>query len=317
MSKGKAKNLSIIGNPNTGKTSIFNLLTGLKQKTGNWAGVTVDKKQGKFTTDNFNCTLTDLPGIYSLPYDNNQESTAVDEQIAVHALLRSQHDFDNKIDCIINIIDGSNLTRDLYLTTQLRDLNIPMIVIVNMIDVAKKTGIMIDCNVLSSQLKCPVVAISARKKTGIKNLKAQINNLLLKPQKNLANNLPWQISQLLTPIIRIINNKVLNNNNYNHAYWNAISICHNTNQNTTFLELNPEQSAQINQVIMQIQQSSSNNSLDMIIAQKRHQFINHCVTLSSKQCSKAKVLITDSLDRIFLNKFFRPTYFLNYYVLYV
>ena len=163
-----SKNIYIIGNPNTGKTTLFNQLTGLKQKVGNWAGVTVDKKQGSFATTNFNCNITDLPGIYSLPYslenNNIDHNQAIDEQIAANALLNNE----KKVDCVINIIDASNLSRNLYLTTQLLDLNIPVIVVVNMMDIAKKSGHIINCKVLEASLKCKVVPMSARKNHGIK-----------------------------------------------------------------------------------------------------------------------------------------------------
>ena len=139
-----SRQIYIIGNPNTGKTTLFNHLTGLKQKVGNWAGVTVDKKQGEFKTNKNLYSITDLPGIYALPYCEYFESCedikindhqAIDEKIALKALLNSAN---NKNSLIINIIDASNLERNLYLTTQLRDLNIPMIAALNMTDIAKK-----------------------------------------------------------------------------------------------------------------------------------------------------------------------------------
>ncbi len=159
----KKLTIGIIGNPNSGKSTIFNLLTGARQRVGNWPGVTVERKSGYFEHQNCHIEIVDLPGIYSLSVIT--EEGAIDERIAAEYMMA------NNADIILNVLDANNLERSLYLTTQLLELNIPVIVAVNMLDVAKKRGITIDLKKLSEALGCQVVGLSAAKKQGIDELK--------------------------------------------------------------------------------------------------------------------------------------------------
>ena len=146
--------IALAGNPNCGKTTLFNALTGSNQYVGNWAGVTVEKKEGRLKKDN-EVILTDLPGIYSLsPY-------TLEEVVARDYLIEEYPD------AILNIVDGTNLERNLYLTTQLMELGIPVVIAINMMDIVRKNGDKIDISLLSQKLGCPVVEISALKLTGI------------------------------------------------------------------------------------------------------------------------------------------------------
>ena len=146
--------IALAGNPNCGKTTLFNALTGSNQYVGNWPGVTVEKKEGRLKGHK-NVTIMDLPGIYSLsPY-------TMEEVVAREYLVTERPD------AILNIVDGTNLERNLYLTTQLAELGIPMVVAVNMMDVVKKSGDTIDVRALSKELGCPVLEISALKGTGV------------------------------------------------------------------------------------------------------------------------------------------------------
>ena len=146
--------ISLAGNPNCGKTTLFNGLTGSNQFVGNWPGVTVEKKEGKLK-GNKDVIIMDLPGIYSLsPY-------TLEEVVARNYLITQRPD------ALLNIVDGTNLERNLYLTTQLMELGIPVLMAVNMMDVVKKSGDLIDIQALSRELGCPVVEISALKGTGI------------------------------------------------------------------------------------------------------------------------------------------------------
>ena len=147
--------IALAGNPNSGKTTLFNALTGSNQFVGNWPGVTVEKKEGRLKDDK-DVTVTDLPGIYSLsPY-------TLEEVVARNYLIGQRPD------AILNIVDGTNLERNLYLSTQLMELGIPVVMAVNMMDVVKKSGDQINTKILSEKLGCEVVSISALKGEGIK-----------------------------------------------------------------------------------------------------------------------------------------------------
>lgn len=163
------KNLTIglIGNPNSGKTTLFNQLTGARQRVGNWAGVTVERKEGQFSTLEHQVTLVDLPGTYSLTTISSQ--TSLDEQIACHYILSGDADL------LINVVDASNLERNLYLTLQLLELGIPCVVALNMLDIAEKQAIRIDIDALAARLGCPVVPLVSTRGRGIESLKLAID----------------------------------------------------------------------------------------------------------------------------------------------
>ena len=155
------KTVALLGNPNVGKTTLFNLLTGSNQKVGNWSGVTIDKKEGFFD----DIKIVDLPGIYAMDTYSNEEI------VSKNFLLNED------VDIILNIVDASNIDRNLYLTTQLKQFNKPIVLAVNMIDVAEKKGIFIDFNILSSLLDVTIVPIQASKSLGISEIKATLKNL--------------------------------------------------------------------------------------------------------------------------------------------
>jgi len=141
----------LVGNPNCGKTTLFNALTGDNQRTGNWSGVTVEKKCGMFHIDQHQLEITDLPGTYSLVTHSDKGS--LDEQIAAEAIVSLD------ADCIINVVDACHLERHLYLTSQIIELGKPVIIVLNMIDIAQQRGIFIDSTRLEQQLGCPVIPI--------------------------------------------------------------------------------------------------------------------------------------------------------------
>ena len=152
------KRFALAGNPNCGKTTLFNSLTGSTAHVGNWPGVTVDKRDGVYKKCAEPISIVDLPGIYSLsPY-------TPEEVIARNYVL------DEKPDCVINIVDATNLERNLYLTTQLLEIDVPMVVALNMIDAVEKAGDKIDEKALENKLGVPVVKISALKEKGLKEL---------------------------------------------------------------------------------------------------------------------------------------------------
>ena len=161
-----------VGNPNAGKSTLFNALTGANQQVGNWSGVTVEKKTGQFTLNGADVLLTDLPGIYDLLPAGSSCDCSLDEQIAQQYLA------DATMDGIINLVDATNIERHLYLTVQLRELGIPMVVVINKIDAAKAHGIEIDTSAMSEQLGCPVIAVCSRDEADIEQVKAQVVDLL-------------------------------------------------------------------------------------------------------------------------------------------
>ncbi|KNC90182.1 Fe(2+) transporter permease subunit FeoB [Trabulsiella odontotermitis] len=163
----KKLTIGLIGNPNSGKTTLFNQLTGARQRVGNWAGVTVERKEGSFSTTDHQVTLVDLPGTYSLTTISSQ--TSLDEQIACHYILSGDADL------LVNVVDASNLERNLYLTLQLLELGIPCVVALNMLDIAEKQKIRIDIDALAARLGCPVVPLVSTRGRGIEALKMAID----------------------------------------------------------------------------------------------------------------------------------------------
>ena len=163
--------VGVVGNPNCGKTTLFNVLTGSRQQVGNWPGVTVEKKTGEYRFADKHIELVDLPGTYSL--ESADDSVSLDEKVARDYVAS------RTADLIINIVDASNIERNLYLTSQLIEMRVPMLLVLNMIDVVKQRGIKIDTVFLAEQLGCPVIAVSASAKHGIQQLQATINSAVI------------------------------------------------------------------------------------------------------------------------------------------
>lgn len=159
--------VGVVGNPNCGKTTLFNALTGSRQHVGNWPGVTVEKKTGEYQFHGKRIALVDLPGTYSLEADD--DSISLDEKVARDYVASRQADL------VINIIDASNIERNLYLTTQLLEMQVPMLVVLNMMDAVKKRGVKIDTALLAQRLGCPVAPITAATGAGLKELREIIN----------------------------------------------------------------------------------------------------------------------------------------------
>ncbi len=183
--------IALAGNPNTGKTSLFNALTGSNQHVGNWPGVTVERKEGRFRSSGDEVTVVDLPGIYSLG------AASLDEEIAADYLLR------NRPDMAVVVADASNLERSLYLAVQMLEIGTPLVLALNMMDVAAERGIIIDVERLSALLGIPVVPTVARKKEGIEELKERITRSLREnPGSSLLFSLPY--GERLNPLFEAL-----------------------------------------------------------------------------------------------------------------
>src|SRR3989440_10224578 len=159
--------IALAGNPNAGKTTLFNALTGLKQKIANYPGVTVERKEGPWVLNGKTANLIDLPGLYSL------DATSLDEHIARQVITGEQADV-TKPDAIVAVVDATNLERNLYLVTQLFEFGVPVVVALTMIDVFEKQGHEIDTEMLSTLLKCPVVRVNTKAKRGVAELRKSI-----------------------------------------------------------------------------------------------------------------------------------------------
>ncbi len=280
--------IGLVGNQNSGKTTLFNLLTGMNAKIGNWPGVTIEKKVGNLK--NTNIEITDLPGIYSLsPYSMEEE-------------ISRKFIFEEKPDVIINIVDSTALERSLYLTTQLLELDTKVIVALNMADELEKKGIKIDEAKLEKELGAKVLKISALKATGIDELVAEIKNA-----KTFAETKIYDAK--LEKAIEDIKNKL--HSNVDHRRFVAVKLLENDER---FKELN---TIDIKTITKNLSQNYETD-LEETIATERYLFIESAKKSSFKQSIKRESL-SDKLDKVFLNKWlafpiFVVIMFLVYYL---
>ena len=282
----------LVGNPNCGKTTLFNALTGDNQRVGNWPGVTVEKKTGIVTLDTQTLHVTDLPGVYSLV--SSLHGVSQDEQITVRAVAYDE------VDILINVIDACHLERHLYLTSQLLELGKPLIVALNMIDLAEQRGITIDASVLSQQLKCPVVVLEAHRKVGLSDL----HQAILASNATsiaLALPLPAKIQQVLTDI----EGRLLPNCTSPRA---AAYLARRILEGDTLL-LNQEKTQQV------LAGAASIVDVDIAMADARYQVVHNIVGLVQKKRSDSSEYFTAKLDRIVLHRFWALPIFLG--VMYV
>jgi len=248
--------IAVAGNPNSGKTTLFNALTGLNQYVGNWPGVTVEKKEGVLI-GHPEVVLVDLPGIYSL------STNSLEEELARDYLLESNPD------AIINIVDGTNLERNLYLTTQLAELGIPMVLAVNMMDEVEKSGAKIDGAALGSAFGVPVVEISALRETQIDEL-ARIATLAAQKKGHL---LPThRFSGGVEHALGHIEEVALHQQPEHKQRWYAVKLFERNELVEAELGLSAELKAHIEQDIRQCELEYDDDS-DSIIAAERYNFI--------------------------------------------
>jgi ferrous iron transport protein B len=284
--------IGLVGNPNCGKTTLFNALTGANQRVGNWPGVTVERKEGKYTHDGLPITIVDLPGVYSLDVEDGD--TSLDELVARDYLLSGEADM------IINIVDASNIERNLYLSTQILEMRVPMIVALNMMDVAKDRDIKIDVSKLAERLGCIVVPMSAASNDGLPLLRDAVNKALQKPIVPSAYvAYPAAIEDAIAQLIPHIEKHSPNRNV--DARWTALKLLEYQD------EVAPElASTELEKIVVPHRRrvhETLDDDLDIIIADSRYTFIRN-LTQGVAECSReVKTNVSDKIDQIVLNRF--------------
>ncbi len=283
--------VALAGNPNCGKTTLFNALTGSTQRVGNWPGVTVEKKTGQFQVGAATIAAVDLPGVYSLTLACS--TAAIDERIACEYLLAEQ------ADVVVNIVDASNLERHLYLTMQLIEMGVPLIVALNMMDIAAERQIHIDIDALSQHLGCKVVAISANKGEGLAALKHTIATT--KPAASKVK-IPYPMA-----IEQAILNLLPEAAHDTAARARALRLLEN--DACTVESANSELRAHSATEQQQIQQALQEDA-DILLADARYQFIQQIFASVVTQGKNSKPSWTSRIDKIVLNRVLGIPFFL-------
>ena len=289
--------IALAGNPNCGKTTLFNALTGSNQFVGNWPGVTVEKKEGKLKGHK-DVTIMDLPGIYSLsPY-------TLEEVVARNYLIAERPD------AILNIIDGTNLERNLYLSTQLMELGIPVIMAVNMMDIVEKNGDKIHIDKLSKALGCEVVKISALKGTGIKEAAEKA----VKVAQNKKISTPvHEFQSDVEAVITEVENRLGNSVPEEQKRFFAIKLLERDDKIKAQMTSAPDVSAEISEL-----ENKMDDDTESIITNERYVYISSIIkSCYTKNKTGEKLTISDKIDRVVTNRFLAlPIFAVVMYIVY-
>jgi ferrous iron transport protein B len=298
-------NIALVGNPNCGKTTVFNALTGSRQRVGNWPGVTVEKKTGRFQVHHDAVIVTDLPGTYSLEREDQggSEDERIAREFAVH----------QKSDLIVNIVDASNLHRNLFLTGQLLDLGRPMLVVLNMIDEVHARGETIDLDTLRTALGCPVVAISASRGHGMAALKQEIVRAARAatkpmPQVTLGIDLLARLEELLQSAGSASELAQL-------SRWNLLETLQDSRHEPAAL------SSEERTLLAQLRNQLAlpfDGELDIAIASARYEAITQVCQQAIARPREAGISLTERLDRLALHRFWGvPLFFAVMYLMFL
>ena len=289
--------IALAGNPNSGKTTLFNALTGSNQFVGNWPGVTVEKKEGKLK-DNKEAVIMDLPGIYSLsPY-------TLEEVVARNYLITERPD------AILNIVDGTNLERNLYLTTQLMELGIPVVMAVNMMDVVRKSGDMIDTKKLSAKLGCEVVSISALKGDGVQEAATRAVAAAQTGSAAPVHEFGADVEEALSDIENLIGYNVPEA----QKRFYAVKLFERDDKIKEMMTSAPD----VENIIKELEQKMDDDS-ESIITNERYNYIGSIIGDCLVKGSKEKLTTSDKIDRVVTNRWlalpiFAVIMWLVYYV---
>ncbi|MEG2295293.1 MAG: ferrous iron transporter B, partial [Oscillospiraceae bacterium] len=282
--------IALAGNPNCGKTTLFNVLTGSRQYVGNWAGVTVEKKEGEYTFAGRTFQLVDLPGIYSLsPY-------SMEEIVSRNFVLQESPDV------VLNIIDGTNLERNLYLTLQLMELGICVVLAINMMDEVKAKGDVIDISKLAGLMGIPVVPIVARKNENIDILLQEIFNITTnKYKKQIQPSYNKATQKAINSIVDEIWDIPYFHKN---PIFYACKILENDEEILSLKLLSEQQILQIGKIGLEYEKTSKYGDRETMVADARYHFItdmlSQCVIKNNKEDMPT---LSDKIDRVLTNKY--------------
>jgi ferrous iron transport protein B len=273
--------IAIAGNPNCGKTALFNALTGIRQKTGNWPGVTVDRKEGHCRIDGRDVSVIDLPGIYSL------DASSLDEQVTRDYLL--SHD----ADLVVNVVDASNLERNLYFTVQLLEMGVPLVLALNMMDIARKRGIHIDTAALAEKLGCPVVPVVATSREGLSELQAR---MLAVADRADTGGFPLSLDESIEQALLQIEDLMQVEDPANRR-WLALKML----EEDTDDELSGELTALLAELRQHIADRHGQET-DLVIADSRYSHAHALAQAVAVQTGGPTRTLSDSLDRVVLGR---------------
>ena len=300
---------AIVGNPNCGKTTVYNALTGARQRVGNWSGVTVERRSGHYHHQGLDVEVVDLPGTYCLDVVDDQVS--MDERIARDFII------ERKAKLVLNVIDASNIERNLYLTTQLLDMGLPVVVVLNMMDVAADKGMVIDPKALSNTLGCPVLTMVASKKEGLTELKDQLNEYF---QSVIPASQPLPLSKALETAITYLEAAASEHlPDKTMTRWYAIKLLEDECGVAARLPESAQaelqdQGSRLRDALEQEQGAE----IDILVANWRYDAIGKMMKKVIKQRGVLNHQLSDRIDRIVLNRFLGlPVFFGVMYLMFM